>query len=97
MNEPSDTHPEVARMILEGYRAMTPERRLELACEMSVALRTLTFAGLRSRFPDASELEIERMAAEIYLGPGLAAAVWAAREAVREADLSDRVLIPSPT
>jgi hypothetical protein len=75
----TDTDPAVARMIIEGYRAMTPERRLELASEMSVAVREFMLAGLRTRFPDASATSIERMAAEIDLGPELAAAAWAAR------------------
>ena len=70
----SDTARAVARLIAEGYRRMTPERRLELAGEMSEALDELVLAGLRARHPGAGEAELMRRLAEIRLGRELASA-----------------------
>jgi hypothetical protein len=40
---------------------MTPEQRLLKALELSEISRALTRAGLRERFPDATEDEIQRL------------------------------------
>jgi len=74
----SDTDPAVARLIAEGYRRMTPERRLELAGEMCEALDELVLAGLRLRHPTADEAELMRRLAEIRLGRELASAAASA-------------------
>lgn len=78
MGVPTDTDPAVARLIVDGYRRMTAERRLVLAAEMSVAVHDLLLAGLRHRHPGADEKELTCRAAEIYLGVRLAAAALAA-------------------
>jgi hypothetical protein len=49
-----DTTPEVSRRQCEIYRAMTPEQRFEIAWDMSLMFRELTFAGLEERFPHLS-------------------------------------------
>lgn len=43
---------------------MTPEQRLMKAFELTEFARALFVAGLRSRYPDASEEEIRKMAAQ---------------------------------
>lgn len=53
-------HPNRKRYI-EVLRCMTPEQRLMKALELSEMSRELTRAGLRERFPDASEEEIQRL------------------------------------
>ena len=53
-------HPNRKRYI-EVLRRMTPEQRLMKALELSEMSRELTRAGLRERFPDASEEEIQRL------------------------------------
>lgn len=54
--------PNHARYI-ETLRRMTPEQRLMKAFELTEFARSLFVAGLRSRYPDASEEEIRKMAA----------------------------------
>lgn len=53
-------HPNRTRYI-ETLRRMTPEQRLMKALELSEMSRELTRAGLRERFPNASEDEIQRL------------------------------------
>jgi hypothetical protein len=60
---------------LEAWRRMTPEQRLEVAAEMSDALRMLVEAGVRNRNPNAQPSEVQQLIAEALLGAELAAAV----------------------
>jgi len=49
------------------YRAMTPQRRLELALGMNRTMRTLLAAGFRMRNPGWSEAQIARAVADRIL------------------------------
>ena len=64
----SDTHSEIARRIIEGYRRMTPAQRIERMQQMTLAVQELALAGLRRRHPDASERELELRLASLRLG-----------------------------
>ena len=44
-----------------SLRAMTAEQRLEVAFEVTEFTRDLFLCGLRSRFPEKSEDEIQRL------------------------------------
>jgi len=59
-DEPSDKQ-------IEIYRAMTPQRRLEVAGEMYRAAWELKAAWLRSRHADWSEEKIQKEVREIFL------------------------------
>ena len=63
-----DTSEEVDRAVFDGIRAMTPLQRLEIATRASRALHRLSVAGLRLRYPDASEEELARRAGALRLG-----------------------------
>ena len=54
---PNDTHPFVARMIIEGFRRMSPSEKLQRVEEMTLAIQELALADVRRRYPDASERE----------------------------------------
>ena len=59
-----DTSPEVEAILIAGYRRMTPAERLARACDLSLAVRQLALARLRSEHPSASERELQlRLAA----------------------------------
>ncbi len=49
------------QLYLEALRRLTPEQRLLKAFELTDLSRDLFRAGLRQRFPDASEGELQRM------------------------------------
>jgi hypothetical protein len=51
----SDTDPEVRRLQLLAYRAMTPGERIELAVQMSEDMRAISLAGIRARRPELDE------------------------------------------
>lgn len=56
----SDTSPEVAAILVEGYRRMAPSDKLARVADLSRASRELAVAGTRLRYPDASEREIQQ-------------------------------------
>ena len=71
-----DTSPDAERVLIELMRRATAWRRLQLADRMSISTRELCRAGLRMRHPNASEAELRRRFADIYLGSELAAKVY---------------------
>ena len=67
----SDTSEAVDRAVFAGIRAMTPLQRLQIATRASRALHRLSVAGLRLRYPDATEEELSRRAGALRLGAEL--------------------------
>jgi hypothetical protein len=67
----SDTPAEVERLILEGYRRMSPAERLERVCALNRSLDVLALAGIRARHPGLSEVDarmrlgVQRYGAEL--------------------------------
>ena len=61
----SDTPKEIERLLVHGYRRMTPGEKLERVNQLNRSLRTLALAGIRQRFGgDLSETELQlRLAA----------------------------------
>jgi hypothetical protein len=62
-----DTSPTASARYHELLRAMPPERRLEAAMKLSLAVRQLALAGIRQMFPDADEQELRvRLTVRLY-------------------------------
>lgn len=61
----SDTPRDVERILVEGYRRMTPREKLDRVHQLNRSLRTLAIAGIRQRYgKDLPEKEIRlRLAA----------------------------------
>ena len=59
--EPFDTTPSAQALQDQAHRRLGPEGRLQVALELSEAVRDLRLAGLRSVSPGASEAELVRM------------------------------------
>jgi hypothetical protein len=55
---PKDTTAEAARVQLEILRRLPPGRRMELALEMSDAMRDALVSGVRQRHPDYTEEQV---------------------------------------
>jgi hypothetical protein len=70
--QPADTAPEAAARQREAFRAMTPERRVELAVEMSDQIRAIAESGIRARHPELSDREVRDAVADLLLGRELA-------------------------
>jgi len=65
---PADTTPQARSVQLDVYRAMSPERRMELAFEMSEELRIVTLEGLRERHPGVDDSTLHRLLVELWHG-----------------------------
>jgi hypothetical protein len=68
---PLDTSPEAARLQVEIWRRMTPLEKARLVSGLSSAVTQLALAGIRRRYPDASERECRLRLAHRKLGPAL--------------------------
>lgn len=55
---PSDTHPDMEKRLIEGYRAMTPARKWQGVQSLNRTLENLARADVRRRHPEADEREV---------------------------------------
>ena len=68
---PEDTSPESWRVLIGLYRKMTPQQKLERTFELSDSVRAVCEAGIRSRYPEASDREVFLRLTERTLGSEL--------------------------
>ena len=71
-----DTTREAERMQVRAWRAMSSEDLAHLVAGASRAVRIFAFAGLRERYPTASEQRLVALYAELTLGRELARRVY---------------------
>jgi hypothetical protein len=64
---PNDTHPEIERRIIEGYRRMTPGEKVARVRDMTIAVQQFALAGIRQRHPGISEHEARMRLAALWL------------------------------
>jgi hypothetical protein len=72
----SDTHPKMEALHIRLLRESPPWRKMEMLAGLNATARTLALAGLRQRYPQASEDELHRRLADLVLGPDLARKVY---------------------
>ena len=72
----ADTHPEAERVQIELLRRTPAWSKLQMVSEMNQTVRTLALSGLRQRFPHATDAELRRRLADLWLGEELAARVY---------------------
>jgi len=75
-----DTAPEVARLQIAGWRALSPARKLALAFEMGDAVRALVEAGVRLRHPGEPPEQTRYRVAAILYGEDLANRAYGHKE-----------------
>jgi hypothetical protein len=68
---PADTSAEAHEVQLQVWRRMTPSERADAALALSLSMRDLARAGIRSRHPDYTPEQVERALLGL-LYPGLA-------------------------
>lgn len=71
-----DTDPEIEARLIEAWRSMTPAEKAVRVAGLSHAARTMAYAGIRARFPDAPPHEQALRLAVVLLGPELAAQAY---------------------
>ncbi|MCI0650037.1 MAG: hypothetical protein L0346_34845 [Chloroflexi bacterium] len=74
-----DTSPEVEEMLFTYWREAPAWEKLERMADLNRSARELALAGLRSRYPEASPAELQRLLADLLLGPELAEKVYGPR------------------
>ncbi len=57
-------------------RAASPARKMEMLAELNASARVLALCGLRTRYPQAGEAELQRRLAGTLLGEELARKVY---------------------
>ena len=67
-----DTSPEIEERQVAAWREMTAAQKAELISGLSGAAREMALAGVRQRYPGASDHEIFLRLALLTLGPELA-------------------------
>ena len=72
----SDTHPAMEALQIQLLREATPMRKMEMLGHLYVAARLLVISGLRAQYPLASEAELRRRLAVLWLGEELARKVY---------------------
>ena len=71
-----DTHPDIEKKLIEIERAMSFEDKMVCIRQMNMVMRQLALQGLRQRYPDAAESEIQRRLMDMILGEELAAKAY---------------------
>ncbi len=64
----SDTRPEVERIIIEGYRRMTPAQKLARVEDLRRFALGLAETRIRSQYPGASERDVRMRLGAVTLG-----------------------------
>lgn len=72
----ADTSPEIHAMQIEIYRRMSPDRRLELAIEMTAEANAITYRSIRSRHLDYSDDEAQWALLRLRFGDELFQKAW---------------------
>ena len=72
----SDTHPKMEALQIKLWRQASPTRKMEMLAQLNASARILALSGLRSRYPQASEVELRRRLAGLLLGEELARKVY---------------------
>ena len=68
---PADTSLDAIRVQHAVYRRMSPERRLQLAFEMTASARALAADGVRARHPEYTPRQVELAVIRLTLGEEL--------------------------
>ena len=72
----SDTHPKMESLQIQLWRQASPTRKMHMLAQLNASAHMLALAGLRSRYPQASEIELRRRLADLLLGKELASKVY---------------------
>lgn len=63
----NDTSPEMEKILIAGYRQMTPQQKLKRVTELTQAIQTLALARIRKQYGEISEREQRLRLAALWL------------------------------
>jgi hypothetical protein len=76
MPPPSDTSPAAERILVEGFRRMTPADKMKRVASMNRAVEQFALARLRAQYGEMSETEQRLRLAALRLDPGIMRTVF---------------------
>ena len=63
----SDTHPAIQKILIDGYRKMTPQQKMRRVSELNRSIQQLALARIRKQYGDISERELQLRLASLWL------------------------------
>lgn len=72
----TDTHPKMEALQIQLWRQASPTRKMNMLAQLNASVQVLALAGLRSRYPQASQAMLRRKLADLLLGEELACKVY---------------------
>jgi hypothetical protein len=72
----SDTSPEAEAVLLTLLRRAPAWRKFRMVGDLNATVKQFALAGIRERYPEATEREIKRYLADLLLGKELASEVY---------------------
>lgn len=72
----TDTSVDVAQLLVERWRAMSPVEKLRAVDDANRSCDALAAAGVRRRHPDASDTEVDRRVVALRIGRELSIAAY---------------------
>jgi hypothetical protein len=72
----ADTTPEAEAVLNSLLREAPPWRKLRALGQLNAMAKVLALSGLRERYPEATEAELQRRLADRVLGKELARSLW---------------------
>jgi hypothetical protein len=72
----TDTRPEAEAVLIQLTRQAPPWRKFQMMGQLNQSARTLMMSGLRARYPQAGDAELQRRLADLLLSEELALQVY---------------------
>ena len=72
----ADTSPEVEEFVFRHWRSLEPWQKLRLVFDQSRSAESVSLAGIRSRYPSATDQELRLRLFALKHGRELSVAVW---------------------
>jgi hypothetical protein len=66
-----DTHPKIEKMLIEGYRKMSSQEKMQRICQLNQFAYNLVLSSVKEKYPNASEHEIKMRVASRSISPEL--------------------------
>lgn len=63
----TDTHPRIRKLLIEGYRRMSPQQKMKRVSELTQGVQQLALARIRRQYGEISEREQRLRLASLWL------------------------------
>ncbi len=65
--ETKDTSPEIEKILIEGYRKMTPAEKFQRINELTIAVQQMALARITQQYPNISDREKQLRLASLWI------------------------------